>query len=139
MVRFMKIKRYEKIYLLIYIIFLLFFIEILFFSYMFFYERYEYIKYNGVLRTNGFVMIMIKDKDIDYFYQSKYLYNDSKSKKFEIVELDKNVYKSDDCFYHSILIKVNTNKKMIDNDLYEFSLKTEKVRSINIFKMILED
>lgn len=135
----MKIKRYERIYLLIYMIILLFIFEILFFSYMFFYERYNYIKYNGVLRTSGFVMVMVKDIDVEYFYQSNYLYNDSKKKKFEIIEVNKNIYKSDDCYYHSILINVDTDKKLIDNDLYEFSLKTEKVKSINIFKMIWED
>ena len=139
MVGFMKTKRYEKIYLLIFVIILLFILEILFFSYLFIYKRYNYIKYNGVVRTDGYVMVMVKDIDVNYFYKSNYLFNNSKKKKFEIIELNKNVYKKNNNFYHLLLINVNTSKDLIDNDLYEFSLKTEKLKSINIFKMIWED
>jgi hypothetical protein len=73
---------------------------------------------------------MVKDRQIEYFYQSNYLYHDSKKRKFEIIEIDKNVYKEKGEYYHSILIKVKTDNNSIDNDIYEFSLVTEKYRSI---------
>lgn len=139
MVKFMRIRNYEKIYLVIYMILLLFILEILFVCYLVFNKRYSYIKFNGIIRTDNFVMIMVKDRQIEYFYQSNYLYHDSKKRKFEIIEIDKNVYKEKGEYYHSILIKVKTDNNSIDNDIYEFSLVTEKYRSIEIFKLILEE
>lgn len=139
MVKFMKIRNYEKVYLVIYMILLLFIFEILFACYLVFDKRYEYIKFNGIIRTDNFVMIMVRDSQYKYFYQSNYLFHDSKKKKFDIVEINKNVYKEKNEYYHSILIKVKTDSSSIDNDVYVFSLVTEKYRNIEIFKMIWEE
>ncbi len=82
---------------------------------------------------------MVSSDQINYFYNNANLINDAKVKKFSIEKVHKNILKKDGQDYHEVIVKFNFSKKYKDNDVLNISLKKEKERLIDIFKIIWKE
>ena len=65
-------------------------------------------------------------------YKNKYLYSNDKKIKYEIIEEQDKI----DDNYNEILIKYNFNKEYKDKETISISVKKEKYKLIEIFKII---
>lgn len=134
----MKLRKYEKTFAL-YLGILLFFICFVFFLlFLIFGRHFCYINFNGVV-SNENVIFMVSSDQINYFYNNANLINDAKVKKFSIEKVHKNILKKDGQDYHEVIVKFNFSKKYKDNDVLNISLKKEKERLIDIFKIIWKE
>lgn len=134
----MKVRNYEKNNLIICFIIMLFIIEIIFICFLFVNERFNYKKFEGVVRKKDLLVLMVSEEDSKYFYKNNYLYDNDKKKSFKIVQIDKKVYRDGNLYYDSILIKFKMDNEVIENDILEVSLMSEKIKLIEIFKIIWE-
>ncbi len=134
----MKLKNYENRFAF-YILVLLFLISFLIFiSYLIFNRHFCYKTYTGIV-SNKSVVIMIENSEIKYFYQNATLINEAKKKKFTIKKIYKNILKKDKVNYTQVIIEFKLPKETKDNDVVGISLRKEKERLINIFKIITKE
>ena len=128
----MIVKNYEKRFLIIFGIILLYLTEIIFFSFLFYHKEYDYIKFNGIVKKQDLLIVMIEDYELKYFYQSRYMYINDDEFKFKIKQVDKNILIKNKIKYHYLIIKYDMNDNLIENDIVEFNLKKEKRRCIEM-------
>ena len=134
----MKIKKYEKCSLVISMCIIIFIIEVIFTFLLITTKEYKYKKINGVVVKDNLVDIVIPSKEKNIIYKNKYLYLNDKKIKFKIVEEKKNVYKHNKEKYHELLVSYKFDKKYKTSDILSISIKKEKYRLIEIFKLIWE-
>ena len=134
----MKIKQYEKYSLVISMCIIIFIIEVIFTFLLITTKEYKYKKINGVVVKDNLVDIVIPSKEKNIIYKNKYLYLNDKKIKFKIVEEKKNVYKHNKEKYHELLVSYKFDKKYKTSDILSISIKKEKYRLIEIFKLIWE-
>ena len=134
----MKIKKYEKFSLVISMCIIIFIIEVIFTFLLITTKEYKYKKINGVVVKDDLVDIVIPSKEKNIIYKNKYLYLNDKKIKFKIVEEKKNVYKHNKEKYHELLVSYKFDKKYKTSDILSISIKKEKYRLIEIFKLIWE-
>ena len=134
----MKIKKYEKFSLVISMCIIIFIIEVIFTFLLITTKEYKYKKINGVVVKDNLVDIVIPSKEKNIIYKNKYLYLNDKKIKFKIVEEKKNVYKHNKEKYHELLVSYKFDKKYKTSDILSISIKKEKYRLIEIFKLIWE-
>ncbi len=134
----MKIKKYEKYSLVISMCIIIFIIEVIFTFLLITTKEYKYKKINGVVVKDNLVDIVIPSKEKNIIYKNKYLYLNDKKIKFKIVEEKKNVYKHNKEKYHELLVSYKFDKKYKTSDILSISIKKEKYRLIEIFKLIWE-
>ena len=131
----MKLKNYEckTIFYIMSLVFLILFL--IFICYLFFNKHFCYKTYTGIV-SNKNVILMVKSKETKYFYQNATLLNDSKRKRFSIKKVYKNILTKDNIKYDQIIIDFKFSNKYKDNDALEISLRKEKEKYIDIFKII---
>ena len=134
----MKIKKYEKYSLVISMCIIIFIIEVIFTFLLITTKEYKYKKINGVVVKDNLVDIVIPSKEKNIIYKNKYVYLNDKKIKFKIVEEKKNVYKHNKEKYHELLVSYKFDKKYKTSDILSISIKKEKYRLIEIFKLIWE-
>ena len=117
---------------------IIFIIEVIFTFLLITTKEYKYKKINGVVVKDNLVDIVIPSKEKNIIYKNKYLYLNDKKIKFKIVEEKKNVYKHNKEKYHELLVSYKFDKKYKTSDILSISIKKEKYRLIEIFKLIWE-
>ena len=129
---------YEKRFFLLTSVLILILLEIIFFVYFTMIKIFTYQKFQGVVRKADVVSLIVKQEDLSLFYRNHYIYVDSRKKDFVVRQVVRDVLKRKGDNYHEVLISFSFDKKLKENDVLEFSIKKNKIRSIEIFKIIWE-
>lgn len=129
---------YEKRFFLLTSVLILILLEIIFFVYFTMIKIFTYQKFQGVVRKADVVSLIVKQEDLSLFYRNHYIYVDSRKKDFVVKQVVRDVLKRKGDNYHEVLISFSFDKKLKENDVLEFSIKKNKIRSIEIFKIIWE-
>ncbi len=129
---------YEKRLLLLTSVLVLILIEIIFFIYFTMTKIFTYEKFQGIVRKADVVSLIVKQEELSLFYRSHYIYVNNRKEEFVIQQVVRNVLKRKGDDYHEVLISFSFGKKLKENDVLEFSIKKNKIRSIEIFRIIWE-
>ncbi len=134
----MKVRNYEKKTLIVFISIILFILEIFFLMIISIKKEYNYTKVTGIVLKENLLIIVASKEERKNFYNNSHIYLDSKKRKMKIIEDRGAIITKDNKKYYELLIKVKFTKKYKANDIIPISIKTEKKRLIEIFKIIGE-
>lgn len=93
---------------------------------------------SGIVLDKDLVILVVDDKERKNIYNNTFLYLNSKKERYKIIEDKGIILKKDKMNYHEILVKINFDKDYKINDTINLSIKTKKIRLIEIFKIIWE-
>lgn len=131
-------KNYEKSQLLYFTIIVFIFFQIII-CYLYFKEQYRtYTSISAIVITDNYIKTYVDNKSLQKLKQSKYFYVDNKRKKYEIINVEKNVIKKDKTSFHEVMIKFQIPKKYKDNDTFNISIYSNKKGIYTIFKKCWE-
>lgn len=134
----MKVKKYEtkEIIIASSIIFIISMIAL----FIFLYERkeYKYEELTGIVLADDLVIIVAKKETRKNIYNNSFFYLNSKKKKYKIIEDRGVVLRKEKNKYYELLVKIKFDKDYKPNDTIKLSVKTEKMRLIEMFKIIWE-
>ena len=132
----MRIKKYEKKSFILFICFITFIFELVFFIIVYESKEYKYEKLTSTVVKNNLVLLVVSKDTKQILYKNKYLYLNDKKKKYKIVEERKSVIKQGRKKYYELLIRYKFDKNYKSSDIMSISIKNEKYRMIEIFKLI---
>lgn len=135
----MKLRKYERLNLLIFTIIFLLILEVVFFVIIFFRKTPIYNKFSSVVVKDDIVSIIVSQDELKLFYDNKYIYVGDYRKVFKRVSITRNILKRNKKSYHEVLIKFSFDKKYKVNDIIEISVVRGKISSISIFKIIWKE
>lgn len=133
----MKVRNYEKrscIYILIVITIILELIGVIL---LIMNKTYEYEKITGLVVKKDLVVLIINKEEKNILYKNAKLFFENKELKYNIVENRGKILTNKDKYYE-VLINFRFDNKYKANDVLELSLKKEKHRLIEIFKIVWE-
>lgn len=133
----MKIRNYERKELITVFIVLLLLTEIIVVISLTTIKINNYFKVNGVVVKDNLMVIMVSSSERKIIYSNKVLFFNNKRFKFEIVEDRGIVMKKKNDKYYQLLLKFPFEDKSA-NDILEIVFIKEKIRLIEIFKIIWE-
>lgn len=134
----MKVRNYEKkipIYILLLILII---IELVFLINLCNKKIYTYEVINSVVIKDNLVLMIISNKQNKLLNKNSYLYLEGKKIKYKIFEDRGFVIKNKKEKYKEILLEFKFDKKYKANDSLLIILKKEKIKLIEIFKIIWE-
>ena len=132
----MKTRKYEKFSLVLFLCLFVLFLEFIFILFLFNNKEYKYDQYTGVVVKDNLMTIIIPNEKRKVLYKNRYLYHNDKKIKYKIIEEKKNLYKNNGKQYHELLIDFRFDKKYRTSDVVTISIKKEKYRLIEMFKLI---
>ena len=132
----MKTRKYEKFSLVLFLCLFVLFLEFIFILFLFNNKEYKYDQYTGVVVKDNLMTIIIPKEKRKILYKNRYLYHNDKKIKYRIIEEKKNLYKNNGKQYHELLIDFRFDKKYKTSDVVTISIKKEKYRLIEMFKLI---
>ena len=132
----MKTRKYEKFSLVLFLCLFVLFLEFIFILFLFNNKEYKYDQYMGVVVKDNLMTIIIPNEKRKVLYKNRYLYDNDKKIKYRIIEEKKNLYKNNGKQYHELLIDFRFDKKYKTSDVVTISIKKEKYRLIEMFKLI---
>ena len=132
----MKVRNYEKISLVYIICIIVFVFEIIFIIILFKQKEYRYEILNGTVMKDNITLLIISSDDKKLIYKNKYIYINDKKIKFRIIEDKGVVIKSNSKKYYEVLIGYKFPQKKKTNDSISISIKKEKYRIIEMFRLI---
>ncbi len=132
----MKTRKYEKFSLVLFLCLFVLFLEFIFILFLFNNKEYKYDQYTGVVVKDNLMTIIIPNEKRKVLYKNRYLYHNDKKIKYRIIEEKKNLYKNNGKQYHELLIDFRFDKKYKTSDVVTISIKKEKYRLIEMFKLI---
>ena len=132
----MKTRKYEKFSLVLFLCLFVLFLEFIFILFLFNNNEYKYDQYTGVVVKDNLMTIIIPNEKRKVLYKNRYLYHNDKKIKYRIIEEKKNLYKNNGKQYHELLIDFRFDKKYRTSDVVTISIKKEKYRLIEMFKLI---
>lgn len=132
----MKTRKYEKFSLVLFLCLFVLFLEFIFILFLFNNKEYKYDQYTGVVVKDNLMTIIIPKEKRKILYKNRYLYHNDKKIKYKIIEEKKNLYKNNGKQYHELLIDFRFDKKYKTSDVVTISIKKEKYRLIEMFKLI---
>lgn len=132
----MKTRKYEKFSLVLFLCLFVLFLEFIFILFLFDNKEYKYDQYTGVVVKDNLMTIIIPNEKRKVLYKNRYLYHNDKKIKYRIIEEKKNLYKNNGKQYHELLIDFRFDKKYKTSDVVTISIKKEKYRLIEMFKLI---
>ncbi len=132
----MKTRKYEKFSLVLFLCLFVLFLEFIFILFLFNNKEYKYDQYTGVVVKDNLMTIIIPNEKRKVLYKNRYLYHNDKKIKYRIIEEKKNLYKNNGKQYHELLIDFRFDKKYRTSDVVTISIKKEKYRLIEMFKLI---
>lgn len=138
MEKLLKLKNYEKKSFIIFISILFIVSLIAFIILLFTKKEYHYNKMSGIVLDKDLVILVVDDKERKNIYNNTFLYLNSKKERYKIIEDKGIILKKEKMNYHEILVKINFDKDYKINDTINLSIKTKKIRLIEIFKIIWE-
>ena len=132
----MKTRKYEKFSLVLFLCLFVLFLEFIFILFLFNNKEYKYDQYTGVVVKDNLMTIIIPNEKRKVLYKNRYLYHNDKKIKYKLIEEKKNLYKNNGKQYHELLIDFRFDKKYKTSDVVTISIKKEKYRLIEMFKLI---
>lgn len=132
----MRIKKYEKNSFVLFICFIIFIFELIFFILIYERKEYKYEKITTTVVKKNLVLIVVSKDTKQILYKNKYLYLNDKKKKYAIVEERESVIRQGRKKYYELLISYKFDKNYKSSDIMSVSVKNEKYRMIEIFKLI---
>lgn len=132
----MKIKKYENFSFVLFICITTFILEFIFIIILCNNKEYKYERINTTVVKDNLVLLVIPLDNKNLLYKNKYLYFKDQKKKYKIVEERKSSIKQGNKKYYEILISFKFDKEYKSSDIMTISIKKEKYRIIEIFKLI---
>ena len=134
----MKIKKYESNEIIIVLSIIFIIITITLFVSLFKRKAYKYDELTGIVLGDNLLIIVAEEKTRKTIYNNSSMYLNSKKEKYKIVEDNGVILTKDKNKYYELLVKIKFDKKYKSNDTIKLSIKTEKMRLIEMFKIIWE-
>ena len=131
----MRLRNYEKKSMVITICLILLLFETIFLYTLYKEKDYKYENLNGIVMKDNIVVLILSKEQKKLIYKNSFFYVDDKKTDFKIVE-DKNVIIRRNKNYYEVLISFKFDKKYKVNDSILISIKKEKYRLIEIFRII---
>ncbi len=138
MVKYMKLKKYEKTFLLYFFIYLFLAGILILLFYCFSGKFNNYYAINGVVFGNDIVEVMVTSSELKILYKNGFLYLDDKKKNYDIVKVNKNILKTKNKKYHEVLISLDVDN-MKENDILQLVFCDERIKIFEIFKSIWKE
>lgn len=132
----MKTKKYEQQSFVIFACVLILILEIIFVITIYKHKEYKYEKLTATVIKDNLVVLVISSNTKKVLYKNKYLYLNDKKKKYKIIEEKQSVIKKGKKKYYEVLINYKFDKQYKTSDIMFISIKKEKYRIIEIFKLI---
>ena len=132
----MRIKKYEKFTLVLFVSVFIFVTEVIFGIYLISTKEYKYDKIEGVVVKDNLLDIVISKEQRNVMYKNNYLHMNDRKIRYKIEEERTNIYKHNGRNYYELLISYKFDKKHKSSDIISISIKREKYRLIEIFKLI---
>lgn len=118
-------------------VFLLTVAEILFFVWLCVQKIAVYENFQAVVRKDDVVTLVVDQKQLMLFRKNEYMYVNDRRVKFSVIKTLRNVLERKKIKYHEIYIKFSFDNKK-ENDVIDISVEKEKIRGIEIFKIIMK-
>lgn len=132
----MKPKKYESFSFIIFICIITFILELIFILILYENKEFKYEKITGTVVKDNIITLVISSTNKKLLYKNKYLYINDKKRKYKIVEERKSYIKQGKNIYYEVLISFKFDKEYKSSDIMSISIKKEKYRIIEIFKLI---
>lgn len=132
----MKLKNYEKTFLINFLsilIIIVFIVSLLLFKIKFI---RTYSSISSTVVKNNLIYFLADDKQLSYLHNNKYFIANGKKYLINIEQINKNVLKRNEKSYHSVLLKVNLNKKYKENDFLKILLFNKKIDVYSMIKTV---
>ena len=133
----MKVRNYEKKYLIILLMVLLLFSEILIVITLSIIKVEEYSKITGVVIKDNLVLIVVDKNERKTIYSNKILFFNNTKSKYQIIEDRGIVMTKNTKDYYQLVLKFSFKNKKV-NDVLEMVFIKGRIHLINIFKIIWE-
>ncbi len=133
----MRSKKYERKGTIFFVVFLLTVVEILFFVLLYVQKMAVYENFQAVVRKDDVVTLVVDQEQLMLFRKNDYMYVNDRRVKFSVIKTLRNVLERKNIKYHEIYIKFSFDNKK-ENDVIDISIEKEKIRGIEIFKVIMK-
>ena len=133
----MRLKKYERKGTIFLAVFLLTVVEILFFVLLYVQKMAVYENFQAVVRKDDVVTLVVDQEQLMLFRKNEYMYVNDRRVKFSVIKTLRNVLERKKIKYHEIYIKFSFDNKK-ENDVIDISIEKEKIRGIEIFKVIMK-
>ncbi len=127
-------KRYEKNQALFTSIFLLIISYIIFIDIIFTNTYNKYILINASVLNDKVIDTFITNKELKYLKANHYVYINDKKYKRKIEEVNRNILKQNNKFYHEVKVKIDLDKKYKVGDSITIRVMEKKEKLYKIFK-----
>lgn len=138
MVNYMK-KKYHNFKLIIFFSIFIIFLEVIFLLYIFEKSYVIYRRLQGVVVMDNVLTLVVDDKELNMFYSNNCLFLNNKKMKYTIRNVNRDVLKRNDIYYHEVFLNVKLDKKSKVNDVLDISLMEKNDNLYKIFKIIWGD
>lgn len=139
MVRYLKLKRYERHSLLFSFCVCLIFIVVAFFGYSLIKKIPNYVLISGVVKKRDVIEVLVTDKDLDILYKNKYVYIEGEKTSYKISNVVLKVLKRKKTMYHDVFISLEFDKNYKENDTIDLVIRNGSGKLISIFKTIWKE
>ncbi len=135
----MKRRNYEKKKGILTLIFFFCLLEILLLFHFIKEKWNDYQVFQGVVVKNDLVILILSQKELDYFYQNHFIYVANQRVKFHIKKITREVLTRGKKSYHEVILSFPFSNKRKENDVILLSIRTKRKRFIEIFNIIWEE
>ena len=133
----MKTRNYERKDLIIFLIILLLGFELISIIVLLTIKTNKYFKISGIVIKDNLIFVIVNKDERRIVYSDKVLYYNNKRYKYNIVEDRGIVMKKSNENYYQLVLEFKL-KNMKANDVVEIVFTKERMRLIEIFKIIWE-
>lgn len=133
----MKTRNYERKDLIIFLIILLLGFELISIIVLLTIKTNKYFKISGIVIKDNLIFVIVNKDERRIVYSDKVLYYNNKRYKYNIVEDRGIVMKKNNENYYQLVLEFKL-KNMKANDVVEIVFTKERMRLIEIFKIIWE-
>ena len=133
----MKTRNYERKDLIIFLIILLLGFELISIIVLLTIKTNKYFKISGIVIKDNLIFVIVNKDERRIVYSDKVLYYNNKRYKYNIVEDRGIVMKKSNENYYQLVLEFKL-KNMKANDVVEIVFIKERMRLIEIFKIIWE-
>ncbi|MBQ3297653.1 MAG: hypothetical protein IJG97_02485 [Bacilli bacterium] len=133
----MKTRNYERKDLIIFLIILLLGFELISIIVLLTIKTNKYFKISGIVIKDNLIFVIVNKDERKIIYSDKVLYFNNKRYKYNIVEDRGIVMKKNNENYYQLVLEFKL-KNMKANDVVEIVFTKERMRLIEIFKIIWE-
>ncbi len=133
----MKTRNYERKDLIIFLIILLLGFELISIIVLLTIKTNKYFKISGIVIKDNLIFVIVNKDERRIVYSDKVLYYNNKRYKYNIVEDRGIVMKKNNENYYQLVLEFKL-KNMKANDVVEIVFIKERMRLIEIFKIIWE-